>query len=254
MCLARPKPIVCAAFCLRLAHSMGCGALTAGIAALHLAAGGTPTTIIGTEVPFYPYTQVDEAGEITGLDRDIADEVCLRADLKCAWIATQFDQLIPGLHTGAYDIIMGGIAITDARRQRVDFTLPYMESGSSSSYLGRPGAPAIDDATTAVQSGTIQEQHLSDTGRRYIALPNEAAVIDALVQGRADLALGAFNSATTDRLIAEEGYDFLYSEDIFDDGTAMAVCKGNADLLEKLDAALQAMIDDGTLDEISAQW
>ena len=233
---------------------MACGALTAGIAALHLASASPDATIIGTEVPFYPYTQIDQAGEITGLDRDIADEVCSRARLRCEWIATQFDQLIPGLHTGAFEIIMGGIAITDARAKRVDFTIPYTQSGSSSSYLGRPGAPDIDNALTAVQSGTIQEQHLFDTGRRYIALPNEAAVLEALVQGRADLALGAFNSDVTDAMIADQGYEFLYSEAIFDDGTAMAVCKGNDLLRTKLDAALSAMIEDGTLDEISARW
>jgi len=231
---------------------VACGALTAGIAALHLASA--PATIIGTEVPFYPYTQIDETGEITGMDREIADEVCERARLRCEWIATQFDQLIPGLNMGAFDIIMGGIAITDARQKRVDFTIPYTQSGSSSSYLGLPGAPGIDDAITAVQSGTIQEQHLSDTGRRYISLPNEIAVLEALVQGRADLALGAFNSMTTDAMITQQGFEFLYSEDIFDDGTAMAVCKGNDPLREKLDAALSAMIEDGTLDEISARW
>lgn len=233
---------------------MACGALTAGVAALHLAATGVGTTIIGTEAPFYPYTLIDDGGVITGLDRDIADEVCKRAALKCKWIATQFDQLIPGLDMGAYDIIMGGIAVTDARQKRVDFTIAYTQSGSSSSYLGLPGAPAIDDATTAVQSGTIQEQHLFDTGRRYIALPNEIAVLDALVQGRADLALGSFDSTVTNQMITEQGYDFLYFEDIFDDGTAMAVCKGNDVLREKLDAALSDMIDDGTLDEISARW
>ena len=233
---------------------MACGALTAGIAALHLASTSPDATIIGTEVPFYPYTQMEENGEIGGMDREIADEVCKRAQLRCEWIATQFDQLIPGLNMGAYDIIMGGIAITDARIKRVDFTIPYTQSGSSSSYIGLPGSPEINDAMTAVQSGTIQEQHLSDTGRRYIALPTEAAVLEALMQGRADLALGAFNSDATDVLINEQGYEFLYFEDIWDDGTAMAVCKGNDVLREKLDAALSAMIEDGTLDEISARW
>lgn len=224
------------------------------MAALHLASASASTTIIGTEVPFYPYTQVDASGEITGMDRDIGDEVCKRAALHCKWIATQFDQLIPGLNMGAYDIIIGGIAITDARQKRVDFTIPYTQSGSSSSYLGRPGVPDIDTALTAVQSGTIQEQHLSDTGRRYIALPNEAAVLQALREGRAELALGSFDVDATDAMIAAQGFAFLFMEEIFDDGTAMAVCKGNHPLREALDAALSAMIEDGTLDEISARW
>ncbi len=231
---------------------MACGALTAGIAALHLASASP--TIIGTEVPFYPYTQLDEAGEIAGMDRDIADEVCRRAALNCTWIATQFDQLIPGLATGAFDIIMGGIAITDARSKRVDFTIPYTQSGSESSYIGRPGAPAIDDALTAVQSGTIHEQHLADTGRRYTAYPNEMAVLQALIDGKTDLALGAFNAEPLTEIMATHGFEWLYSEDILDDGTAMAVCKGNSALLQKLDAALLAMIEDGTLDEISNRW
>lgn len=231
---------------------MACGGLTAAIAMLHLASGGP--TVIGTEVPFYPFTQLDAAGEITGLDRDIADEVCDRAALTCTWVATQFDQLIPGVNAGRFDIIMGGIAITDARAKLVDFTLAYTQSASASGYVGRPGAPAVDDAMTAVQSGTIHEQHLADTGRRYTAYPNELAVLQALVDGKADLALGAFNDEPLNDIMATNGFDWLYSEDIYDDGTAMAVCKGNEALLQQLDAALSAMIEDGTLDDISNRW
>lgn len=231
---------------------MACGGLTAALAMLHLAAGGP--TVIGTEVPFYPFTQFDETGQITGMDREIADEVCARAALTCTWVATQFDGLIPGVTDGTYDIIMGGIAVTDARAKLVDFSISYTESASDSSYLGRPGAPAVDDAMIAVQSGTIHAQHLADTGRRYTLYPNEAAVLQALVDGKADLALGSFNAEPLGQIMATNGFDWLYSENIPDNGTAMAVCKGNTALLQKLDAALAAMIADGTLDEILSRW
>ena len=231
---------------------MTCGALSAALVMLHLATA-TPT-VIATEVPFYPYTELDEAGDVIGLDRDIADEVCRRAGLRCTWVVTQFDHLIPGVTTGQFDIIIGGIAVTPARVKLVDFSIPYVQSSSSSSYVGRPGAPAIDAAMTAVQSGTIHEQHLSDTGRRYTAYPNELAVLQALVDGRADLALGSFNDQPLGDLMATYGLEWLYSEDIPDDGTAMAVCKGNDSLLRQIDAALSAMIEDGTLDNISSHW
>jgi polar amino acid transport system substrate-binding protein len=233
---------------------MGCGAVIASTMLSLTLAAAEPVTI-GTEVPFPPYTYFDAEGQIIGLDRDIADEVCRRAVLDCTLQPTRFDLLLPGVMTGRFDLVIAGIAITPERMQLVDFSQPYLlDDGEMSFYLGLPSAPPPDAARIAVQSGTIYESHLRDTARQFSSFPTEAEVLQALRAGLADLAYGAFNDATGDALIAEQGYQFLYPEPLPDLGTAMAVCKGNHDLLDMVNAALSEMIADGTLDEIADRW
>lgn len=205
---------------------------------------------IGTEAPFAPYTLIDETGQIIGFERDIADEVCARAELSCAWENVQFDQLVPGVMSGRFDIILGGMAVTPERMKLVDFSLPYEEAQTSHRLYGLSGAPAPEAARIGVQSGTIHEGHARQKGWNIQSFGTGPEVVTALRQGKIDLAFGALSNevdGTAD--IAP-----LYEEDIPDLGTAMAVCRGNDALLSKINAALATMLSDGTIDEISARW
>lgn len=211
-------------------------------------------TVIGTEAPFPPYTYIDEAGQITGMDRDVGDEVCQRAGLTCEWVNMQFDALLPAVMSGEIDVAMGGIAVTAERRQWVDFTMDYSFSDGLDNFVGRPGAPGPDQALIGVQAGTIQEQHLRKTGRNFISFGSEGEVLDALIARKVDLAFGAFYAATVSDLFAANGIEWLYEEDAGENGIGMAVCKGNAALLRQLNTALASMQADGTLERLEAEW
>ena len=232
---------------------MSClGAISALVTGLTLAS--SEPVIVATDAPFPAYTYVDSAGGITGYERDVMDQVCIRAALSCSWVDTTFDQLIPGVISGEYDVIIGGIAVTPERRKLVDFTTSYHAADDTEWYVGRPGAPAPDAAMIAVQAGTVHDHFLRMTGLRSISFPTEAEVFAALASGQADLAFGPFEGRPDlDALIAAEGYDYLYSEKIPDEGVAMAVCNGS-DLLDRLDTALAAMRADGTLDTLETRW
>ncbi len=233
---------------------MGCtGAIASAMAGLILAAA--EPVVIGTDAPFPQYTYVDAAGVITGFERDVMDQICSRAALTCEWELANFDQLIPGVMSGRFDVVLGGIAITDDRRGMVDFTAPYHGTDPTEWYIGRPGAPEPAEARVAVQSGTVQEAHLRDMGYDHVSFPTEPQVLQQLVDGKVDLALGPFETREDIRaFIAENGFDFLYSETILDDGVGMAVCKGNTDLLATLNTALDAMRRDGTLASLENRW
>jgi ABC-type amino acid transport substrate-binding protein len=233
---------------------MSCiGTIAAVVTGLTLASGAP--VIVATDAPFAPYFEVDAEGNLTGYERDLMDQVCVRAMLQCDYVDTTFDQLIPGVMSGEYDVALGGMSITDERRNLVDFTTAYNTSGDTEWYIGRPGAPAPDAATTAVQAGTIYEDFLRAKKSDYLAFPTEAEALAALQDGRADLAFGPFETnADVADLIEANGYDYLYSDLIPDDGIAMAVCKGNRDLLDTLNRALDAMRADGTLDDLETRW
>jgi polar amino acid transport system substrate-binding protein len=182
-------------------------------------------------------------------------EICARAALTCTWELANFDELIPGVMDGRFDIIIGGIAVTPERRGLVDFTQTYHSSDPEEWYLGRTGAPEPASAMVAVQSGTVYESHLRDHGYRYTPYPTEPQVLAAIAEGRVDLALGPFSSREdVQDFAAANGLEYLYTEMIPDDGVAMAVCRGNSDLLDSLNAALDAMRADGTLEILEDRW
>ncbi len=121
---------------------MACGGIMAGVATgLILAA--TEPVVIGTDAPFPAYTYLDESGVITGFERDIMDEVCSRARLDCTWKLANFAELIPGVMSGRFDVVLGGIAVTDDRRQLVDFTASYHSTDPQEWYIGFPGRRSL---------------------------------------------------------------------------------------------------------------
>ena len=233
---------------------MACAGTIAGaVAGLVLAASGP--VVVGTDAPFPAYTYLEPDGTVSGFERDVMDEVCTRAALACTWELANFDELIPGVVSGRFDVVLGGIAVTDDRRRQVDFTRSYHSTDPEEWYIGRPGAPSPATALIGVQSGTVREAHLQRLGLRHLAFPTEPQVLAALSEGRVDLALGPFQTrADLEPFFLGNGFDFLYSDLIPDDGVAMAVCLGNTDLLDSLNAALDAMRADGTLQALEIRW
>ena len=233
---------------------MPCLGTVAGMMAGLVLAASEPV-VIATDAPFPAYTYLDDSGTITGFERDLMDEVCDRAVLDCRWSDVTFDQLIPGVMEGRFDVVLGGIAVTPERREMVDFTETYHTTDPEEWYIGRPGAPTPSAATTAVQSGTMQEAHLRHMGYRHLSFSTEPEVLSALQTGKVDLALGPFETRQEIRdFIAANGFDFVYSEPIPDEGVAMAVCKGNEALLTTLNAALDGIRRDGTLASLETRW
>jgi ABC-type amino acid transport substrate-binding protein len=233
---------------------MVCAGTIAGLATGLVLAAAEPV-VIGTDAPFPAYTYVDAAGTITGFERDLMDQVCTRASLDCTWQLANFEDLIPGVMTGRFDVVVGGIAVTEVRRQMVDFTISYHSTDPEEWYIGPPGAPAPSSARIAVQSGTVHETHLRDLGYQHIPFVTEPEVLEALRTGAADLAFGPFQTRKdVAAFMAAQGLDFLYSDLLPDEGVGMAVCKGNDALLVRLNAALAAIGRDGTLAMLENRW
>jgi polar amino acid transport system substrate-binding protein len=231
---------------------MACaGAISALATTLHLAAA--EPVVVATEVPFPPYTDWDADGQIIGFDRDVTDEVCRRAKLDCQWETATFDALLPGVLSGRYDIAVGGITSSRARRAIVDFTIDYTVGTGADYFIGYAGAPDLPAASLGAQSGTIHAERLAAMDRAFRRYPTLEGLVEALRRREIDLAYGPFGDDLLSGLSAE-GIEPLHEESIDEDGVAMAVCKGNTALLTALDTALGAMLEDGTIEEYSARW
>ena len=125
-------------------------ALSAGLA---LADGDGKTVRMGTEGAYAPWNFVNDAGEIDGFERELGDELCMRAELKCEWVKNDWDSIIPNLVSGNYDTIIAGMSITDERDEVIDFTQPYTPPDPST-YAALDSGLDVEGAVIAAQAAT----------------------------------------------------------------------------------------------------
>lgn len=235
---------------------MGCFATVSALGAtLTFAAAGDGRLTIGTESPFPPYMVTEADGTLSGFEFQLMQEVCKRQSFTCDWKLAAFEELVPGVMAGRFDVVLGGMAITPERRKLVDFTEPYQQTDDTEWFIGHPGAPGPESAKIAVQSGTLHEAWLRNEALDFRSFTTEADALAAVNDGRTDLAFGPFEMRPDlTPFFTENGLEPLYQVPIGDEGTAMAVCKGNAELLTKLNAALTEMEADGTLALLESRW
>jgi len=253
------------------------------------AKGGVPNPLrIATESAYPPFVSADPTGKLVGFDMDVMDEICRRMAVTCEITPQNWDGIIPGLQAGRYDAIIGGMSITDERRQVIAFTQAYANTPAFLVALkdsplqqldvqpDRIGLDAVDAAeqaaidqvkaalkgqTVGVQSATTSaqfaDQVLADvaTIRRYDTQEN--MVLD-LGTGRIDAGL-ADAVVLQPYLESPEGRDAspvgpMFEGGPFGEGLGIALRQGEPDLQAAMDAAIRGMKDDGTLAGLGRKW
>ncbi len=223
-------------------------------AALALTAGFAmaDTVRLGTEGAYPPYNFIDDSGEVAGFEREVGDEVCARAELDCEWVTNEWDSIIPNLVSGNYDVIIAGMSITDERDEVIDFTQNYTQPDPSG-YLAASADADIEGGVLAAQTGTIQAAFIASSGATLVEFATPEETISAVKNGEADAVLA--DDAYL-RPIASEDDALLMLEktELLGGGVGLGVRESDGELKAKLDAAIQSMKDDGSLNELLAKW
>lgn len=217
-------------------------------------AGGAETVRIAAEPSFPPFVMLDDAGTLTGFDKAVGDEICARAALTCEWVMTGFDDLLPGVAEGRFDLAMSGLGNSDARREIVDFTEIYLPSINPAAYVGKPGAPVPSEARLGVHAGTIHEDYLADLGVSYTPFDSAEAALRAVDRGEIDLVLGSSSYFSAVLPTGFPALRMLGPADTGVDGTAIAVAKDQDALRDKIDQVILDMRDDGTIAGLVEIW
>ena len=139
----------------------GAGSVPEASAVPQLADG---TLTVGMEISFAPMGFNDEAGQLAGVDVEIARALGERLGVEVAFENTEFDSLFGALGSGTIDIAMSAITVTDERRGQVHF-VEYLQSGSA--ILVQTGNPQsiefpaqLCGRSVGVQEGTVQAETL----------------------------------------------------------------------------------------------
>src|SRR5471030_67576 len=97
--------------------------LVLALASVSSAFAAVPKDIkIGTDPTYAPFESKDSSGKLVGFDIDLATEMCKRAEIKCTFVESDFDALIPSLKARKIDAIISSLSITEKRQLETDFT------------------------------------------------------------------------------------------------------------------------------------
>lgn len=207
---------------------------------------------LGTEGAYPPYNFINDAGEVDGFERELGDELCLRAELNCTWVTNDWDSIIPNLVSSNYDAIIAGMSITDERKEVIDFSDPYTQPDPSA-FLAL-GDVDLENGVIAAQAGTIQASYVTTmAGATLLEFATPDETISAVRNGEADAVLAdkAFLEPIAE---AEADLSFVGDDILIGGGIGLGVRQSDNELRDTFSAAIQSMKDDGTLNELIIKW
>ena len=216
--------------------------------------GGPDVVRMGTEGAYPPYNFINDKGEVDGFERELGDELCRWANLECAWVTNEWDSIIPNLEAGNYDTIVAGMSITDERDEVIDFTQPYLPP-SPSVYIALAWAGGeVVNGKVAAQVSTIQADYLTQSGATVLEYALAREVVSAVLRGEADAALVDLGFAQESMEESGEELALVGPRVTLDSGIGIGVREGDSRLKDKLDRAIDAMKEDGSLNALIEKW
>lgn len=222
---------------------------------------------LASDFTYPPFNYKDASGTPQGFDIEIADALCVEAQLKCEWVTQSWDGLIPSLLARKSDVIMASMRITEERKKRVLFTDKYYQTPARF-VTGKTSGVTIDKAglkgkSIGVQLGTIHDRYVTDkfgdvaTIRRYTG--QDEVYLD-LQSGRLDAVFGNSDQLALAFLEKERGQGFAFTGEAVTDkayigeGTALALRLKDKKLAAKFNQAIKSIRENGTYDKIASKY
>jgi polar amino acid transport system substrate-binding protein len=225
---------------------------------------------IGSDVAYAP-VEFFKVGtqDVQGIDWDLAQAMGQKLGVTVSFQNTTFDGIIPALTAKRFDLIMSAMSDTPERQKQVDF-IDYFNAGTS--ILVKKGNPegiqslddlcgktiALQKGTTQVDVATGQQTKCTAAGKPKITVLTYDKDTDAQLQVRSGRAVADMNDFPVAAYAAQTiggGNDFeVVGEQIEAGPYGIGVRKDDTQLRNAMQAALKAIIADGTYDQILQKW
>lgn len=218
------------------------------------------TLTFGTNAEFPPFEFVASSGVIDqydGIDMAIAKQIAEANGMTAAIENMEFDSLLVALQNGQIDAAIAGMTVTDERKEEADFSISYYTATQVmvvKEDSDITSAADMADKKICVIQGYTGEICVKDMGYPYEAFKKGTDAIMELVNGKCDVVV--LDSATSQKYVSDnEGLKIVEDPSAFEsEEYAIAVKKGNTELLDKINTAIDAMLADGTIAELGAKY
>nr|WP_310551170.1 amino acid ABC transporter substrate-binding protein [Paenibacillus sp. YX.27] len=247
----------------------GIGSLIAviGLTAMTLLSGcsgsenGEGKLIIGIDDKFAPMGFRDDNNDIVGFDIDYAKAAAEKMGRDVTFQPIDWSAKESELNSGRIDMIWNGYTITDERKEKVLFTKPYLENSQVAVVLADSplaklsdlagkeiGLQSLSSASDALEASPIK----SEVGK-VSEFPDNVLALTDLKSKRLDAVI--IDEVVADYYMSKEPGTFkVLDESLAPEQYGVGIKKGNDELLEDLQKALDELSSDGTADEISTKW
>jgi cystine transport system substrate-binding protein len=214
---------------------------------------------IGTEGTYKPFSfHTDGSGELTGYDVEIITAVAGKLGVKPSFQETQFDAIFAGLEAKRFDVVANQVSITDERKAKYDFSVPYtVSTGVVVTKADNNDISSFDSlkGKTTAQSLTSNWYKLAQqSGANVEAVEGWAQAVTLLKQGRVDATINDKLTYLDYQKTAQDSDIKIAAETTDKSLSAFTFRKGSTSLVESVDTALSELQADGTLAKISQKY
>ncbi len=226
-----------------------------------------PDLRVAIDPTYEPFTYKTADGKPTGFDIDIANALCAQIKRRCVFVEQVWDSMIPGLMAKKYDVIISSMGITESRLAQIDFTGRYYATPSRmvlKKSVKFDGPASIQGKRIGVGKSTIQEKYalgeLKPAGVDIVSYEAQNQVYLDLQAGRIDGTVADFVEVSAGFLSKPEGQDYHLVGPELDDpkyfgiGAGIGLRKGEPELRDALNAAIQAIRANGVYKTINNKY
>lgn len=209
------------------------------------------TLVMATNAEFPPY-EYHEGDEIVGIDAEVAALIAEELGMTLEIEDMAFDSVLAAVQTGKADIGMAGLTVTEDRKESVNFSDTYAHATQMIIVTEDSDITTPDDLegkTIGVQLGTTGDIYVEDVeGASIDRYSKGFEAVQALIQGKVDAVVIDGEPA---KVFVEENEGIKLVDEAFtEEEYAIAVAKDNEELLEKINAAMATLKENGKFQEV----
>ena len=218
--------------------------------------------VLGTSAEFPPFVSKSEAGEaageMVGLDVEIAMAIADKAGLPLQIENMEFNDLLPALAAGKVDLVMAAMPVTEARRRMANFSTPYYNATPVAAIVAGGPVPQTKEELKGLkigaQIGTADleaAEAIAGAGAAK-AFPSVGEAVAALMANQVECVI--LDDQLVPRFAAQNELLMRLEVPFDPEVYGVAVKKGNAELLAKVNETLVEIVADGRYDRWLDQW
>ena len=209
--------------------------------------------IMSTNAAFPPYEMTTDSGEFEGIDVETAQAIADKLGLELQIDDMDFDAALLAVQQGKSDMVMAGVTVTDERQNVMDFTDSYATGIQSIIVKEDSDIASVDDLAgkkIGTQRGTTGYLYCSDDfgDENVVAYDNGLTAVQMLNNGQVDCVV-IDNAPAKEFVAANPGLKLLDTAYV-EENYAIGVGKGNTELKDAINTALEELKADGTLQAI----
>ncbi len=218
---------------------------------------------VATDTTLIPMSFIGDDGRATGFEPDLMQAIAERAGFDFEFISVEWPGLFGGLITGKFDFVMSSVTILEERKKKMAFSIPYLKSGLALVVRkDSEGVESIEDIEAknllaGAQRGTTSYFFLEKRpGVRKKGYEAYGHAVADLIKGEVDAVLGESTGTLYYKNHRKDYFQKIkmVGEILTEEHYGIVLRKEDTELLQKVNAALEALLKDGTVKRLHSKW